>query len=349
MNQLMEGLAGRPADGFHYASADAVFRSDWDWIQRQWLEAEAKGPEATLILDEIQKIENCSEIVKKLWDDGRRRKHRLKVVLLGSSSLALQSGLSESLAGRFELLRAYHWSFAESQAAFGHTLDDYLAFGGYPGAEPFRHEEERWLSYLRSSIVETVLEKDIMQLRRVERPSLFRQVFELLCSYPAMEISLRKLVGQLQDPGSIETVKHYIELFEGAFLVKTLQKFSTNPIQKKASSPKILPLCPALCTFARGESRLTPELRGRLFELIVGLDLLRLPGQLYYWRSDQAEVDYVYKRGSTLVAIEVKSGRKRSPHGLAKFRAQFPDARAVLVGQDDYVAFSRDPDAYLRG
>ena len=252
------------------------------------------------------------------------------------------------MAGRFELLRAYHWSFAESQTAFGHTLDDYLTYGGYPGAEPFRHEEERWLSYLRSSIIETVLEKDIMQLRRVERPSLFRQVFELLCSYPAMEISLRKLVGQLQDPGSIETVKHYIELFEGAFLVKALQKFSTNPIQKRASSPKILPLCPALCSFARGEARLSPELRGRIFELVVGLDLLRLPGQLYYWRSDQAEVDYVYKRGSTLVAIEVKSGRKRSPHGLSKFSAQFPDARTKLVGRDDYAEFARDPEAYLR-
>ncbi|MCX6107055.1 MAG: ATP-binding protein [Proteobacteria bacterium] len=331
----------------HYAAADAVFRSDWSWIERQWMEAEALGDSAILILDEVQKIDNWSEVVKKLWDASLHSKTRLKVVLLGSSSLALQSGLSESLAGRFELIRAYHWNFPESQRAFGHSLDDYLIYGGYPGANRLRSEESRWLTFIKSSIVETVLDKDIMQLRRVERPSLFRQVFELVCSYPAAEISLRKLVGQLQDTGSVETVKHYLELLEGAYLIRTLQKYSTNPLQKKSSSPKILPLCPALCTFARGETSLTPDLRGRLFELSVGLDLIRLDGQLYYWRQDQIEVDYVYKHGSKIYAIEVKSGRRKSPHGLVKFRALFSNANCLVITPDNYPDFAKNPAEYL--
>ena len=331
----------------HYAAADAVFRSDWSWIERQWLEAGALGSGAVLIIDEVQKIENWSEIIKKLWDESRLGKTRLKVVLLGSSSLALQTGLSESLAGRFELIRAYHWNFLESQRAFGHDLNDFLIFGGYPGADQYRREESRWFAYVRSSIVETVLDRDIMQLRRVERPALFKQVFELVCNYPAMEISLRKLVGQLQDPGSIETVKHYIELLEGAYLVKTLQKFSTNPLQTKSSSPKILPLCTALCSFGRGETILSSELRGRLFELAVGLDLLRLDGQLHYWRHDQAEVDYVYKRGSKIHAIEVKSGRKKSPHGLAQFRKMFGAAHCHVISPETYSEFARNPVQYL--
>ncbi len=331
----------------HYASADAVFHSDWSWIERQWLAAEAAGPGTLLVLDEIQKVENWSEVIKKLWDANRRSKVHLKVVLLGSSSLALQTGLSESLTGRFELIRAYHWNYVECKEAFDYDLDDYLRFGGYPGAAPFRSDEMRWLSYIKSSIVETVLEKDILQLRRVARPALFKQVFELLCSYPAAEISLRKLVGQLQDPGSIETVKHYIELFEGAFLVKTLQKFSTNPLQKKSSSPKILPLCPALCSFARGETSLNPDLRGRLFELIVGLDLMRLPGELYYWRVDHDEVDYVYRQGKSITAIEVKSGRKKSQHGLARFRENFTSARCLVLTPENYLIFAKDPATFV--
>jgi predicted AAA+ superfamily ATPase len=332
---------------YHYASADAVFRSDWSWIERQWATAKSMHSSALLVLDEIQKIDNWSEAIKKLWDADKRKGTQLKVVLLGSSSLALQAGLSESLTGRFELIRAHHWNFPESQAAFGYDLDDYLKFGGYPGANSLRGDERRWLDYIRSSIVETVIEKDILHLRHVSKPSLFKQVFELLCSYPAAEISLRKLVGQLQDPGSIETIKHYIELFEGAYLVKTLQKFSTNPIQKKSSSPKILPLCPALCSFARGDTNLDPSLRGRLFELTVGLDLLRLPGELFYWRVDQVEVDYVYKQGKTITAIEVKSGRKKSQHGLSKFKEAFKSSRGLIVTPENYQEFANGPEAFI--
>ena len=331
----------------HYASADAVFRSDWSWLERQWQEANAKGSDTVLVLDEIQKVENWSEIIKKCWDEQRRAAHRIKVVLLGSSSLLLQSGLSESLAGRFELLRAYHWNYRECVEGFGLTLDQYLIYGGYPGALAFRDDPDRWLSYMKSSIIETVLDKDISQIRRVTRPALFRQVFELLCSYPAAEISLRKLVGQLQDPGTIDTIKHYIELLEGAFLLKTLRKFTTNPIQKRSSSPKILPLAPALCTFARADITLTDSLRGRLFELAVGLDLARLPGELSYWRVDNDEVDYVYRHGSKIIAIEVKSGRRRSPHGLIAFKRAFPSAQTVTISPDQYDSFCSDVRAFI--
>lgn len=327
----------------HYATADAVFRSDWSWIEQQWTAAEQLGENPILVLDEIQKIDNWSEIIKKLWDASHRQNKKIRVVLLGSSSLALQTGLSESMTGRFELMHAYHWNFAESIEAFNYNLDQFLAFGGYPGANQYIHDGRRWLSYMKDSIVETVIDKDILQLRKVERPALFKQVFELACGYPSQEISLRKLVGQLQDPGSVETVKHYLKLLEGAFLIRTLQKYSTNLLQKKSSSPKILPLCPALCTFMRGETSLEAGDRGRLFELIVGLDLLRLPGELYYWRHGNDEVDYVYTIGKKVTAIEVKSGRKKSVQGLIKFREHFPNARTLIISPQNYAQFAKDP------
>ncbi len=331
----------------HYATADAVFRSDWSWIERQWHEAIQLGSNAVLVLDEIQKIDAWSELIKKLWDENRRKDVQLRVVLLGSSSLALQSGLSESMTGRFELIRAYHWNFLETKAAFGNGLDDYLIFGGYPGAEALKDDEFRWFSFLKNSIVETVIDKDILQLRKVERPALFKQVFELACGYPAQEISLRKLVGQLQDPGSVETVKHYLELLEGAFLIKTLQKYSTNLIQKKSSSPKILPMCPALCTFSRGEAQLSSEDRGRIFELVVGLDLMRLQGTLYYWRDGNDEVDFVYRIGKKVYAIEVKSGRKKSVNGLARFREEFQGSCGIVITPDNYLDFATNPADFL--
>lgn len=333
---------------YHYASADAVFHGDWEWLAEQWMLAQAKGPNALLVIDEVQKIQNWSELIKKLWDESRELTLPIRVVLLGSSSLELQQGLSESLTGRFELIRAFHWNYLESQTAFGFTLDDYLRFGGYPGSAGFVSDWQRWYDYIKSSIVETVLGKDIMQQRQVDRPALFRQVFELLCGFPAMEVSYRKLVGQLQDPGSIATIKHYIELFEGAFLITTLNKYSTNALQKKSSSPKILPLCPALFAFARGEADFTPEDRGRAFELAVGADLKRLPGQLFYWREGSHEVDYVYRQGRKLFAIEVKSGRKKKAQGLLAFQKRFPSAILSLVTPETYPAFLKEPLAYMQ-
>jgi predicted AAA+ superfamily ATPase len=320
----------------HYASADAIFRGDWAWIEAQWREAAAKGPGSILVLDEIQKIEAWSEYIKKLWDESIYNSKRLRVVLLGSSSLDLQQGLADSLAGRFELLRAYHWNFTDWSACFGGTLEDYLVYGGYPGAAEYQKDQERWLDYMRRSIVEMVIEKDIMQQTKILRPALFKQVFELCCSYPASEISLRKLVGQLQDPGSLETVQSYMEILEAAFLIKTLQKFSSNPLQKKSSSPKILPLAPALVSFARQATQMDSEEKGRIFELIVGLELLRMPGHLYYWREDQHEVDFVYKRGRKIWAIEVKSGRKKGTKGLMKFKEAFTDAELLMVSPENF-------------
>ena len=167
-------------------------------------------------------------------------------MLLGSSSLRIQTGLSESLAGRFEVIRAYHWGLVESHEAFGFSLDDYLTFGGYPGASQYRHDFARWYQYVKESIIDAVLMKDILGLRNVTKPALFRQCFQIACAYPAQEVSYTKLLGQLQDRGNTDLVKHYLELFEGAYLIKSLLKYSPKPVIKKSSSPKILLLAPRL-------------------------------------------------------------------------------------------------------
>ncbi len=319
----------------HYASADGDLIKPAEWILEQWDIAKSKSKSCLLVMDEIQKIESWSEILKKLWDEQKIKGDPLKVLVLGSSSLSLHKGLSESLAGRYQLHKVYHWNPHESLKAYGLSLRDFLMCGGYPGSYPLISEPLAWLNYMRSSIIEPVIAKDILQQARVKSPALFKQCFDIACSYPAQEISYTKLLGQLQDKGNVELVKHYLNLFENAFLLKQLYKFTAKPRLTKSSSPKILPLCPALYTVGL-DLDLDSEELGRSFEVMIGSMLNRLPGQLYYWREANAEVDYVYKFGKRLYALEVKYGNKKTAKGLLKFKEKFPQATTFILTPENY-------------
>ena len=257
--------------------------------------------------------------------------------------------MTESLAGRFELLRVHHWRFAELRQAFGYDLDRYLSFGGYPGAVALEGDPDRWYAYMKDAIVEAVIGRDILQSRKVANPALFRQAFEILCAYPAQEISYTKLLGQLQDKGNTDLVKTYIELYGGAFLLYALQKYSPKAHLSRASSPKMLPACPALYSMAAGMAvTRDAEQRGRAFELAVGCELLQLPGQLYYWRERNDEVDFVYRHRNRVYAIEVKSGRKRSAKGLGVFCRKVPEALPIIVTPENFEQFSQDAQDFLQ-
>lgn len=341
----MRQLLARYPHNNHYANADDLLVTDRTWLLEQWQKARLLGDGTLLVIDEIQKIPNWSETLKSLWD---KNPSSLRVVVLGSSSLQIQTGLTESLAGRFEMTRVYHWTYAELKNAFGYDLDRFLLYGGYPGSVSYEDEYDRWYAYLKDSIVESVIGKDILLNRKVGNPALFRQAFEILCRYPAQEISYTKLLGQLQDKGNTDLIKYYIELYAGAFLIHPLEKYSAKGWLTRSSSPKILISCPALYTMTEGPCVLDdPEKRGRVFELAVGAQLLQLPGELYYWREKNAEVDFVYRYQGKLYAIEVKSGRRKSARGLEAFMKQFVDAIPVIVSPDNYPLFSDDPKRFL--
>jgi predicted AAA+ superfamily ATPase len=338
-------LLARYPHNSHYANADDLLVADRTWLLEQWQKAQLLGDGTLLVIDEIQKIPNWSETLKLLWD---RNSGTLRVVVLGSSSLQIQTGLTESLAGRFEMTRIYHWTYAELKNAFGYDLERYLLYGGYPASVHYEDEYDRWYAYLKDSIVEAVIGKDILLNRKVGNPALFRQAFEILCRYPAQEISYTKLLGQLQDKGNTDLIKYYIELYAGAFLIHPLEKYSAKGWLTRSSSPKILVSCPALYTMTEGPGALDdPERRGRVFELAVGAQLLQLPGELYYWREKNAEVDFVYRYQGKLYAIEVKSGRRKSTKGLEAFMKHFADARPVIISTDNFPLFSENPQKFL--
>jgi predicted AAA+ superfamily ATPase len=330
------------------ASADEPSLRGAEWIAQQWeagrlLAAQAGAAGAVLVLDEIQKIPGWSEAVKRLWDEDTRRRTPLKVVLLGSAPLLIARGLTESLAGRFELLHLPHWTYAEMRASFGWSLDQYVFHGGYPGAAPLIEDPQRWARYVLDSLVETSIARDVLLLTRVDKPALLRRLFELACSYSGQVLSYTKMLGPLQDAGNTTTLAHYLDLLSAAGMVTGLPKFAGDAARSRGSSPKLQVLNTALMTAGSGltlaEARREPSLWGRLVESCVGAHLANAAAagdcELFYWRDRGQEVDFVLRRGRVLVAIEVKSGRAPQAHpGIAAFSAAFKPKRSLLVGAD---------------
>ncbi len=336
-----------------YASADEPTLKGPEWIVQQWEAArlQARGDRsrgdcsrgAILALDEIQKIPGWSETVKRLWDEDTAAGVPLQVVVLGSAPLPVRHGLTESLTGRFEVLPLPHWSYTEMQTAFGFDLEQFLFFGGYPGGAPLIDTPQRWIRYIRDSLIETTISRDVLLLTRVDKPALLRRLFEFACLYSGRIVSYTKMLGQLHDVGNTTTLAHYLDLLAGAGMVMGLQKYSGSALRRRGSSPKLQVLNTALMTAQSGldppEAMSDPEFRGRLIESAVGAHLARATitgiGELYYWRERNREVDFVTRMGRMVTAIEVKSGR--TPYNLPGIRAfsdTFGPSRTLLVGGD---------------
>ena len=332
--------------------ADAIDPKDSDWIRRIWEAARMTMmlrslDEYLLVIDEVQKIENWSEAVKREWDADTRNKVNLKVVLLGSSRLLLRKGLTESLAGRYELIRMPHWSLREMQDAFGVTLDEYVYFGGYPGPAHLMKDERRWRKYVKDSLVAPAIEKDVIMTSNIYKPALMKQLFELGCGYSAEILSLTKLMGQLQDAGNVTTLAGYLEILDECALLTALQKYAKDDARKRGSIPKYQVYNNALLTAFRGRGfvadRTDTQAWGRWVESAVGAHLLsmadELDYELYYWRvpsrrkdEKDKEVDFIIDCGGELTAIEVKSGRRGMNSGLPAFVEAFEPKRSYVVG-----------------
>ena len=329
----------------HFAAADAVAKTDNIWVAQQWEIArlrtkQAQAPYGLLIIDEIQKVTNWSEAVKQQWDQDTRHQVPLKVVLLGSSRLLLQQGLTESLAGRFETLYMGHWTFTEMRDAFDVEALPFVWYGGYPGAVPLFNDESRWKQYVRDSLIETSISKDILMLTRVDKPALMKRMFELGCLFSGQILSYSKIVGQLQDAGNTTTLSHYLRLLDTAGLLAGIEKYNPEVLRQRASSPKFQVHNTALLSAQSPETfqslMAAPEKWGRWVESAIGAHLLNAAlsenFQLFYWRHRNEEVDFVIEKDGKTVGIEVKSGTARSTSGMTAFKNKFNPQKMYLVG-----------------
>ena len=326
-------------------SADAIAATNSAWLMQAWetarLKMKASGTsEYLLVIDEIQKIDNWSEVVKQQWDKDTREKVNIKVILLGSSRLLIQKGLTESLAGRFETFYLGHWSFAEMEAAFGWSIEQYIYFGGYPGSATLINDEGRWKNYIKDSLIETSISKDILMLTRVDKPALLKRLFELGCLYSGQILSYTKIIGQLQDAGNTTTLANYLKLLSDCGLLGGLEKYAGNVIRQRSSSPKFQVYNNALLTSQDDETYSTaivnPKLWGRLVESSVGAHLFNHAVSerynLYYWREGNNEVDFILEKGNKVIGLEVKSGASADNVGMGIFNEKFHPDKMLLVG-----------------
>ena len=331
-------------------SADLVEPTNKEWIILQWETVRSKMriqqlTEYILIIDEIQRINDWSAVVKREWDADTQQGINIKVILLGSSRLLLKDGLTESLFGRFELIRMTHWTFAEMREAFDFSLDEYIYFGGYPGGATLRSDENRWLDYMQHAIIEPGIEKDVLMTKRILKPALMRQLFEIGCSYSSEELSFTKVLGQLQDAGNVTTLSNYLYTLSEANLLGGLQKYAKDKARRYQSSPKFMVYNTALLSALHGKGfdveRESPERWGRWVESAVGAYLLNQAEiygyNVYYWRENNDEVDFVLEnRNKELLAIEVKSGHRIDNAGVHVFEQKFHPIHTFIVGSNAF-------------
>jgi predicted AAA+ superfamily ATPase len=354
VRQALAWLAQQPGKPMaqHSVSADNPGLVGSSWLSTQWETARALAQQAgasVLVLDEVQKLPAWTEEVKRLWDEDTRTGRDVRVVVLGSAPLLIAQGLTESMAGRFEMTRLGHWRFSEMQKAFGFTLDQFIYFGGYPGAASLIGDTARWAAYVRDALIETTISKDVLLMSHVQKPALLRRLFDLACRYSGQELSYQKMMGQLSDAGNTTTLAHYLQLLEGAGMVCGLQKYAGQVVRQRGSSPKLqvfntalMGAMAALDGFDLDRLRATPELWGRITESAVGAELLArhlehssLQPRIHYWREGTNEVDYVLRYRGELFAFEVKSGiHQGNVKGLDAFCKSNPACRPLVLGTD---------------
>ncbi len=330
---------------YQFFSADNVPATNSNWISDCWdavrsLKKSNGWGSVILVIDEIQKIANWSEAVKKEWDDDTFHDYDIKVLLLGSSRVLLEKGLSESLAGRFEEIRMSHWSYPEMKECFGFSLEQYLFYGGYPGAASLIDDDDRFQQYIQSSIIEATINKDILMDTPISKPALLRQTFELGAAYSGQLLSLNKMLGALQDAGNTATLAGYIHLLEESGLLCGLQKFSIDTARRKASIPKLQVYNNALKRvynpFTFEQTIRDRKIWGHIFESGIGAYLVSQAFihrfEVFYWRERNDEVDFILCKKGSVVAIEVKSNAEKKTDGLAKFRQLFSPQSSFIVG-----------------
>lgn len=343
---LMKQVVNAAGIPFVFHPADAVPATQLSWISDCWNSARAKMrveglDELILVIDEIQKIKGWSDVVKKEWDSDTFYDINLKVILLGSSRVMLDKGLSDSLQGRFERIILTHWSFAEMRDAFGFTLDQFVYYGAYPGAAELIGDEDRWRDYITGSIVDATINKDILVNEKIAKPALLRQAFELSAAYSGKELSLTKMIGQMQDAGNTTTITGYLNLLSQAGLVCGLNKFAVDLARKKNSVPKHQVYNNALrnifCEKPFAEAVLDRPLWGRLYESAIGAHITSYAYagdyEVYYWRTKPGcEVDYVLEKNGKVVAIEVKSNDDPGNKGLYEFTSRYKPHLSLVIG-----------------
>lgn len=350
---LLGEIAAEWAGQAIYAPADAPETSLSGWWENLWSKAERLTVRrmGVLLIDEIQGLPDWSRLLKSKLDYIKRRRIPLHVVVSGSSALQLGLGTRETMAGRFERLRLLHWPARELMQRFqisaGAGVEQVVRFGSYPGAVALLPDYARWRDYIKDSIVEPAIGRDVLMMEAIRKPALLRQVFAVCVGHPAEIISIQKLCGQLTERGALDTVAHYLHILEEACLVAAVPKYSLKVVRQRAAPPKLVILNNALLSVTGAQTPpragRDPERWGRWVENAC-IALAWNAGQNpCYWRTEPLETDMVLDGSWGRWAVEIKTGPygNRDLAGVLEFCRRYADFRPLVLCEPGYEAVAR--------
>ncbi len=352
-----------------YAPADGQEASLSGWWENLWSKAQRlaeRGP-AVLLIDEIQYMSGWSRLLKSRLDHIRRTNTSLQVVVSGSSALQLAHGTRETMAGRFERLRLLHWPARELAHGFHISSDkcveQVVRYGSYPGAMVFLQDYARWRNYIKDSIVEPAIGRDVLMMETIRKPALLRQVFAVCVGHPAEIISIQKICGQLTDRGALDTISHYLHVLEDACLIAAIPKYSTKVIRQRSAPPKLIMLNNALLSVTGlreppipGKE---PERWGRWVENACIAFAWNAGQNPSYWRAEPLEIDMILDGSWGRWAVEVKTGTygNRDLAGILEFCRRNAGFRPIVLCEPGQESVARQarldsiswPDFLLNG
>lgn len=347
--EMANGFGDR-ASYFSADSTEAQMPGWWEQVVRAAGERARKTGAGILLVDEIPYLPDWSRRLKSETDRILRAGLPLHIVVSGSSAIQLGEGSRETMAGRFERLRLFHWPAAELMRCFNITPEEairqFIVSGSYPGCQALLGQPDRWRAYVRDSIVEPAIGRDILNLETVRKPALLRQVYAVAVGHPAEVVSLQKLAGELAERGALETIAHYLQLLEEACLVAGARKFSERTVRQRAAPPKLTVLNHGLLA-ALGpapERERDPVRWGRWVENAVGAFAWNAGQTVYYWRAEPLEVDWIFNGSWGKWAVEVKTGgyRPQDLKGLLEFCRLYPEFKPLLLCNEGDEVLGRD-------
>lgn len=329
-----------------YVCAEDLEVADGLWLRKLWEEIRQKAKEsdrkeAVIVIDEVQRVDSWNETVKREWETDTFNKTNVKAILISSASHLIQKGLTESLVGKFESMLIPHWSYREMKEEFGWSPEEYMWFGGYPGGIKFMENESAWKRYIKTSVIDTSISKDILLQIRIDRPSLLRKLFETGSLHSSYVLSLTQVQEGLTERGNLSTLSNYLGLLESTFLMTGLDKYTGERNRKRSSKPKFQlfnnGLFSAQSDKTFHEAKSDPQLWGHVFESAVGTHLLNSSYtedfDLYYWFEKRMEVDFIVEKDNRMIVIEVKYDKNAPETGLDLFTYKFDPKSIYTVGE----------------
>lgn len=330
------------------------FNFDDDDI-REYANTDPKGFVINLpgraILDEVQRVPKIFASIKMIVDQDR---YPGRFILTGSTRVLQLSKITDSLAGRMEILHLHPLSQCELQgrapgfldalfgpdftcgqgAESGRSLEDMLVAGGYPAA--LARAAPRRRQWYRS-YVETMMQRDVMELGAVETPDILPRMLQMAATRSAQLLNINDMASSFQRAHG--TIDRYMGLMERIFLLQRVPAWHSNHASRIVKRPKLHLgdtglACAVLDinadTFRRDRNRF-----GVLLETFALQELRRQasahtePHRIYHFRDkdrERAEVDIVIERSATALAgIEIKASSSISgsdTRGLRRLRGE---------------------------